>query len=122
MVSISCGATEFTGVRFNIWASIAYCHIMLGMELKMFCMLSLVILKKLVCKSTIYLFISCCFRIILFYSLAWSARIYCSWACISSSDWFTLSNLSSILWILEDWKSSEEIDEEAPATKLVWLS
>ena len=114
MVSISCGTTEFSGTRFNIWALIAYCLIIVGMELKMFCMLSLVILKKLVYKSTICLFISYCFKIILFCFLAWSARVYCSWACISSCDWFILSNLSSKLWILEDYKLPPGVDEEAP--------
>ena len=55
MVSISCGATTFKSVGFNVWASIAYCLIMVGMELIMLCMLLLVILKKLVYKSTICL-------------------------------------------------------------------
>ena len=58
IVSISCGATMFKGVGFNVWALIAYCLIIVGMELRMLCMLSLVILKKLVYKSAICLFIS----------------------------------------------------------------
>ena len=110
----SCGATVFNGAGFNVWASIAYCLIMVGMELRMLCMLSLIILKKLVCESTICLFISCCCNMILFCSLAWSAKVYCSWACISSCDWFILSNRSSKWWILEACTSSSTVDEEAP--------
>ena len=53
IVSSNCGATTFNGTGFNIWASIAYYLIMVGMELRMLCMLSLVILKKLVCELTI---------------------------------------------------------------------
>ena len=121
MVSINYGAIEFSGKGFNVWALIAYGLIMVGMELKMFYMLALVILKKFVYKSIIFLFIFCYFRIILFYSFAWSARVCCSWACISSCNWFILSNLSSKLWILEDWKSSSGVDEEAPATESAWL-
>ena len=80
-------------------------------------MLLFVILKKFVCESTICLFISCCFNMILFCSLVWSAEVCCSWACISNCEWFILSNLSSKLWILEDWKLSPGIEEEASATK-----
>ena len=83
----------------------------------MLCMLSLIILKKLACKSTICLFISYCFNMILFCSLAWSAKVCCSWACISSCDWFILSNRSSKWWILEVCKSSSAVDEEGPATE-----
>ena len=55
MVSISYGATMLNGTGLNFWASIAYCLIMVGMELRMLCMLSLVILKKFLCESTICL-------------------------------------------------------------------
>ena len=80
-------------------------------------MLSLVILKKLFCESTISLFISCCFNMILFCSLAWSAKVCCSWACISSCDWFILSNRSSKWWILEACTSSSAVDDKGPATE-----
>ena len=45
--SSSSGATALNGAGLNAWASIAYCLIMVGMKLRMLCMLSLVILKKL---------------------------------------------------------------------------
>ena len=85
-------------------------------------MLSFVILKKVVYKFAIYLLISCCYKSILFYSFAWSAWVYRSWACILRCDSFILSNLSSRLWILKDWKSSPGANEEAPAIELARLS
>ena len=48
IVSISCGATEFSGAGFKVCSLIAYYLIIVGMELRMLYMLSLVILKKLV--------------------------------------------------------------------------
>ena len=59
MVSISYGATMLNGARLNASASIAYCLIMVGMELKMLCMPSLVIFMKLLCESTNCLLNSC---------------------------------------------------------------
>ena len=115
--SSNCGATTLNGTGLNAWASITNCLIMVGMELRMLCMLSLVILKKLFCELTICLFISCCFNMILFYSLAWSAKVCCSWACISSCDWFILSKRSSKWWILEACTSSSVVDEEGPGTE-----
>ena len=119
--SSNCGATALKGAWLNACASIANCFIMVGIELRMLCMLSLVILKKFFCESTISLFISWCFNMILFCSLAWSAKVCCSWACFSSCDWFILSNRSSKWWILEACTLSSAVNEEGPGTEPTWL-